>query len=103
MDEHPGTGPAQDDIEAVTRAVLTASRLPAAVSARSLAAVEEAITLPQFRMLVVLSTRGPSKLVVLAEHLGVQPSTAVRMADRLKAPGRGGERGRAGPVPGVRR
>ncbi|AXE23745.1 MarR family transcriptional regulator [Streptomyces globosus] len=87
MHEHQETDPAQDDIEAVTRAVLTASRLLVAVSARSLATVEETITLPQFRMLVVLSTRGPSKLVVLAEHLGVQPSTAMRMVDRLIAAG----------------
>ncbi|MFG2899476.1 MarR family winged helix-turn-helix transcriptional regulator [Streptomyces zaomyceticus] len=83
MREHEGTDPVQDDIEAVTRAVLTASRLLVAVSARSLATVEESITLPQFRMLVVLSTRGPSKLVALADHLSVQPSTAMRMVDRL--------------------
>lgn len=39
-------------------ALLTASRLLVAVSARSLAAVEESLTLPQFRMLVVLDSRG---------------------------------------------
>ncbi|AWK09101.1 MarR family transcriptional regulator [Streptomyces spongiicola] len=72
-----------DDVDAVTRAVLTASRLLVAVSARSLAAVEDRVTLPQFRLLVVLSTRGPAKLVVLAERLGVNPSTAMRMIDRL--------------------
>ncbi|MEU8521174.1 MarR family transcriptional regulator [Streptomyces sp. NBC_01216] len=83
MREHEEAGPAERDIDAVTRAVLTASRLLVAVSARSLATVEESITLPQFRMLVVLSTHGPSKLVVLAEHLGVKPSTALRMVDRL--------------------
>ncbi|MFI8520932.1 MarR family winged helix-turn-helix transcriptional regulator [Streptomyces sp. NPDC085481] len=87
MREHDETHPPHDDIEAVTRAVLTASRLLVAVSARSLATVEENITLPQFRMLVVLSTHGPSKLVALAEHLGVQPSTAMRMVDRLIASG----------------
>ncbi|GGT13702.1 MarR family winged helix-turn-helix transcriptional regulator [Streptomyces purpureus] len=87
MREHEKADPAHDDIEAVTRAVLTASRLLVAVSARSLATVEDSITLPQFRMLVVLSTHGPSKLVVLAEHLGVQPSTAMRMVDRLIATG----------------
>ncbi|MFC7929545.1 MarR family winged helix-turn-helix transcriptional regulator [Streptomyces cinereoruber] len=87
MREREETAPAQDDIEAVTRAVLTASRLLVAISARSLATVEENITLPQFRMLVVLSTRGPSKLVALADHLGVQPSTAMRMVDRLIASG----------------
>lgn len=76
-----------DDVDAVTRAVLSASRLLVAVSARSLAAVEERVTLPQFRMLVVLSTRGVTKLVVLADLLQVAPSTAMRMVDRLIAAG----------------
>lgn len=76
-----------DDVDAVTRAVLTASRLLVAVSARSLAAVEEGVTLPQFRMLVVLSTRGATKLVALADLLQVAPSTAMRMVDRLIAAG----------------
>lgn len=76
-----------DDVDAVTRAVLTASRLLVAVSARSLTAVEERVTLPQFRMLMVLSTRGTTKLVVLAELLQVAPSTAMRMVDRLIAAG----------------
>ncbi|MEU8680417.1 MarR family transcriptional regulator [Streptomyces sp. NPDC048611] len=72
-----------DDVDAVTRAVLTASRLLVAVSARSLGEVEERVTLPQFRMLVVLATRGTTKLVALAELLQVAPSTAMRMVDRL--------------------
>lgn len=76
-----------DDVDVVTRSVLTASRLLVAVSARSLAAVEERVTLPQFRMLVVLSTRGATKLVTLAELLQVAPSTAMRMVDRLIAAG----------------
>ncbi|MFI2376311.1 MarR family winged helix-turn-helix transcriptional regulator [Streptomyces sp. NPDC018964] len=78
---------ARDDVEAVTRAVLTASRLLVAVSARSLAAVEDRVTLPQFRMLMVLSTRGATKLVTLADLLHVAPSTAMRMVDRLIAAG----------------
>ncbi|MEU6854070.1 MarR family transcriptional regulator [Actinacidiphila alni] len=69
----------------MVNAVLTASRLLIAVSARSLAAVEEALTLPQFRMLVILSTRGQLSLSALAAELDVQPSTAMRMIDRLVA------------------
>ncbi|MFC8868632.1 MarR family winged helix-turn-helix transcriptional regulator [Streptomyces sp. NPDC057148] len=76
-----------DDVDAVTRAVLAASRLLVAVSARSLAEVEERVTLPQFRMLMVLFTRGDTKLVTLADHLRVAPSTAMRMVDRLIAAG----------------
>ncbi|MCX4854962.1 MarR family transcriptional regulator [Streptomyces canus] len=78
---------AMEDVDVVTRSVLTASRLLVAVSARSLAAVEERVTLPQFRMLVVLSTRGATKLVTLADLLQVAPSTAMRMVDRLIAAG----------------
>ncbi len=76
-----------DDVDAVTGAVLAASRLLVAVSARSLAEVEERVTLPQFRMLMVLFTRGATKLVALADHLQVAPSTAMRMVDRLIAAG----------------
>ncbi|NYD44752.1 DNA-binding MarR family transcriptional regulator [Actinomadura luteofluorescens] len=75
------------DIDEVTSAILTASRFLVAVSARSLAAVEEAVTLPQFRLLVVLSSQGSAKLVSLARSLDVNPSTAMRMVDRLAAAG----------------
>jgi DNA-binding MarR family transcriptional regulator len=69
----------------MTDAVLTASRLLVAVSARSIGAVDESITIPQFRLLVVLDTRGPLKLTTLAEYLVVNPSTVTRMVDRLVA------------------
>lgn len=83
----PGPGEDADDADAVTSAVLTASRVLVAISARSLAAVQDTVTLPQFRALVVLATRGPSNLVALADHLAVNPSTAMRMADRLAVAG----------------
>ncbi|MFF3905668.1 MarR family winged helix-turn-helix transcriptional regulator [Streptomyces sp. NPDC001848] len=83
--ESPARG--VDDVDAVTRAVMTASRLLMGIAARSLAQVEEPVTLPQFRMLVVLSTRGATKLVTLADLLRVAPSTAMRMVDRLIAAG----------------
>ncbi|WP_420036223.1 MarR family winged helix-turn-helix transcriptional regulator [Streptomyces sp. cg28] len=87
MGEMEAPGGDLGDVDAVTRAVLTASRLLVAVSARSLAEVEDRVTLPQFRMLVVLSTRGATKLVALADLLQVAPSTAMRMVDRLIAAG----------------
>lgn len=76
---------AADDVDALTDAVLTASRLLVAVSARSIAAVEDTITLAQVRLLVVLDSRGPMKLIGLAELLAVNPSAATRMVDRLVA------------------
>jgi DNA-binding MarR family transcriptional regulator len=69
--------------DAVTDAVLTASRLLIAVSATSIASVDESITVPQFRLLVVLHSRGPMKLSDLADRLSVNPSTTTRMVDRL--------------------
>ena len=77
--------PAPDDVDAMTDAVLTASRLLVAVSARSIGSVDDSITIPQFRLLVVLDSRGPLKPTTLAEHLAVNPSTATRMVDRLVA------------------
>lgn len=74
---------ADADAAALTSAVLTASRLLVAVSARSLAAAEERVTLPQFRMLVLLAGHGETNLVTLADNLAVNPSTALRMVDRL--------------------
>ena len=47
-----------DSPDAITDALLTASRLLMAISARSIARVDETITIPQFRTLVILSVRG---------------------------------------------
>lgn len=76
-----------EDVDKVTAAVLTASRLLVAISVRSLNAVREQLTVPQFRMLVVMTTHGETKLITLAEDLGVNSSTAMRMAERLAAAG----------------
>lgn len=75
------------DIDQYVSALLTASRALVAISARSLASVEDHVTVPQFRALVVASTRGETNLNRLADDLGVAPSSAVRMIDRLLAAG----------------
>lgn len=67
----------------LTDAVLTASRVLVAVAARSLAEHETEVSLQQYRALVVLASRGPLRPVDLAEALGVDPSTATRLCDRL--------------------
>lgn len=41
------------------------------------------MTLPQFRMLVILHAHGETNLVTLADRLAVNSSTAMRMIDRL--------------------
>ena len=74
-------GPVAD--ERTVEAVLTASRAMIAVATRSLGAAAEETTIAQYRTLVVLASRGPQRMVDLAGALGVAPSTAGRMCDRL--------------------
>jgi DNA-binding MarR family transcriptional regulator len=76
---------ADESLDAITDTLLTASRLLVAISARSISQVDETITIPQFRTLVILSNRGPINLATLASLLGVQPSATGRMVDRLVA------------------
>ena len=78
-----GTGTPLSGSSPLLDAVLAASRALVAIAARSLASLGEDVTLPQFRALVVLTTRGPQRLAELAQALGVDPSTATRMCDRL--------------------
>ncbi|WP_207793153.1 MarR family winged helix-turn-helix transcriptional regulator [Nocardioides acrostichi] len=72
-----------DELDALVGTLLTASRALVGVSARSLADVEEHVTLAQFRTLVVLHSHGPTRLNQLADRLGVGSSTALRAVDRL--------------------
>jgi len=64
-------------------ALLRASRALVGIAARSLADVDPDVTLPQYRALVVLASRGPRKVADIATELGVAPSTGTRMVDRL--------------------
>ena len=82
-DAHADLASADGDADQVATAVLSASQLLIELSARSLSSVEDTLTLPQFRMLVILESRGELSLARLAEHLAVNPSTAFRMAERL--------------------
>ncbi len=65
-------------------ALVTASRALVAIAARSLAGIEEDVTLPQYRALILVASRGPQSVASLAHHLGVTPATATRMCDRLE-------------------
>ncbi len=77
----------EESVDAITDALLTVSRLLVAVSARSIAMVDDTITIPQFRTLVILSNRGSVNLATLAGLLDVKPSAAGRMVDRLVGAG----------------
>jgi DNA-binding MarR family transcriptional regulator len=73
----------ESGVTSIVDAVLAASRALVAVAARSVAEVDDTVTLPQYRVLVVLASRGPQPVGVLADELGVHASTATRMCDRL--------------------
>jgi DNA-binding MarR family transcriptional regulator len=64
-------------------ALLGASRALVAVAVRSLSSAEEEVTMPQYRTLVLLCSRGPQRVADLAEALGVSPPNATRMCARL--------------------
>ncbi len=79
----PGVAPGAGDVEAV----MLASRALVAVAAKSLAPVEDVVTAPQWRLLVVVSCQGTATLNEVAQALGVHPSTATRVCDQLVAAG----------------
>jgi DNA-binding MarR family transcriptional regulator len=82
---HARNNATQDD--AVPDAVLTATRLLMTVSTSSIAAVDDSITIPQFRVLVVLQSRGPMAFARLAEILDVDVPTITRTVDHMVAKG----------------
>jgi DNA-binding MarR family transcriptional regulator len=69
------------------QALMLASRAFVGLAARSLAAVDDDVNLPQFRALVVLTVRGPRRSTDIADELQVNPSTVTRMLDRLTRKG----------------
>lgn len=68
----------------VVEAFLSASRALVGVAVRSLAGSGSDVTLPQYRALVVLASRGTQRIRDLADHLGVDSSNATRICDRLQ-------------------
>jgi DNA-binding MarR family transcriptional regulator len=83
--EHPPeaacdhTQPTPDEVDAV----MTAARVLVAVTAQSVAAVEDRVTLPQLRVLVMIASREPQNLNAVAQALGVHSSNATRACDKL--------------------
>lgn len=73
------TQPTDADVEAA----LVASRALLGVVARSIAEALDVVTLPQFRVLVVLRPAGPLRMGVLAERMNINPSTFSRFVDRM--------------------
>lgn len=80
------TAPGADEKTSV-EATLTASRALLGVVARSVAPALEVVSLPQFRVLVLLSTEVHTRVGALAEQMGINPSTFSRSVDRMVAGG----------------
>ncbi|WP_433555320.1 MarR family winged helix-turn-helix transcriptional regulator [Pseudonocardia xinjiangensis] len=78
-----GPGVQADEVEAA----MAATRVLVALSARSIAGLDGRITLPQFRVLVMVASTGPVNLGAVARALGVHPSNATRACDRLVTAG----------------
>ncbi|BCJ69166.1 MarR family winged helix-turn-helix transcriptional regulator [Polymorphospora rubra] len=71
-----GVGTLVDGLSALARVLV-------GMTAHTLARLDVDITLPQYRMLVLLVSNGPRRTVDLAADLGVHPSTVTRTSDRL--------------------
>lgn len=76
-----------DDTERQADAVMRAARVLVGVVAQSVAEVEDLVSLPQLRVLVLVAGRGSLNLGQVAEALGVHPSNATRIVERLVVAG----------------
>lgn len=66
---------------------MAATRVLVAVSAQSVAAVDDVVKLPQLRVLVMVASRGGLNLGAVTAGLGVHPSNATRAVERLAVAG----------------
>jgi DNA-binding MarR family transcriptional regulator len=81
---------AEQRFTAQVDAVLAASRVLVGISAQSMIqsmTEAEAKSVAQLRTLVILASRGPMHLAALAEAMGIHPSNATRLCDRLVTTG----------------
>lgn len=66
---------------------MTASRVLVGVAARSLSGFGDEVTIPQYRALAIVASRGKVRPVDLAERLAISTSTVTRLCDRLERKG----------------
>jgi DNA-binding MarR family transcriptional regulator len=79
MAKRNDVGVSGEQVEAVMRA----SRALVGITAASIAEVDDMVTVPQLRVMVMIATRGGVNLGAVASGLGVSPSNASRICDRL--------------------
>ena len=83
----PGEEPGEEQVRA-TEALMAVSRTMTAIVARTLSDVADDITVSQFRVLVLLHSRGPMNLTAIAQHFHVNASNASRTCDQLVSAGK---------------
>ncbi|KLL96274.1 MarR family transcriptional regulator [Rhodococcus sp. IITR03] len=84
MDAPPRSSPRRSKkFDRQVEAVMSASRALVGIVAASVSEVEDRVSIPQLRVLVLVGTRGPLSLAVVADELGVDPSNASRTVDKL--------------------
>src|SRR4051794_29497578 len=71
-------------LDHIAATFVTASRALVAIAIRSIEAAPVAVPVPQHRVLVLLAADGPQAIGTLAQQLGVNPSNATRVCDRLE-------------------
>ena len=83
------TTPAPDEVVAVEQvdAILLALQALVGVAAQSVTEVEDRVTLPQLRVLVLVASRGTMNLNALADAMNIHASNASRACDRLVSAG----------------
>ena len=67
----------------VIDAALAAANVMMRVAARSVVEVEDVVTTPQLRVLILIAGSSPQTLSAVAAELGVHPSNATRTVDKL--------------------
>ena len=70
--------------EELLEELLEVSRSLVGVTMRAVAASPVEITLAQHRALMLLGARGPQSVTQIADYLGINPSNASRLCDRLQ-------------------
>lgn len=78
---HPDRAAASLDVQLDT--VMRASRVLVGVVTRSMAEIDGVVSLLQFRTLVIIAASGRMNLSEVADQLGVHPSNATRVVDKL--------------------
>lgn len=74
----------EEELESLAEELMTASRALVAIAVRSIESTQVEVTVSQHRVLVLLTAHGAQTVGELAQHLGVNPSNATRLCDRLQ-------------------